>query len=158
MNDSWLVIMIRDHEWLVIMIVILITKNIFFFGVCRFNQATAMTRHYRKPVLLIEFEEKKSFSLQVGYVWSLWNVFQPLQSIVLIQIPLWCGHLCIPATPEMRPPPEMWSPSLKCGHPSNQHVRSSCSTFHRINPPSLMKYLHRTYLQSWPSWLFTFQV
>lgn len=29
-----------------------------------FNQATAMTRHYKKPVLLIEFDENKSFSLQ----------------------------------------------------------------------------------------------
>ena len=30
-----------------------------------YNQATAMTRHYKRPVLLIEFEESKSFSLQV---------------------------------------------------------------------------------------------
>ena len=30
---------------------------------------TAMTRHYKKPVLLIEFDENKPFSLQVSYAW-----------------------------------------------------------------------------------------
>ena len=33
-----------------------------------YTQATAMTRHYSRPVLLIEFEENKAFSLQV--LWS----------------------------------------------------------------------------------------
>lgn len=40
----------------------------YYFCFCvhyRFNQATAMTRHYKKPVLLIEFDENKPFSLQV---------------------------------------------------------------------------------------------
>ena len=31
----------------------------------RYNQATAMCRHYKRPILLIEFDESKSFSLQV---------------------------------------------------------------------------------------------
>ena len=33
---------------------------------CRYNQVTAMTRHYKRPLLLIEFDESKSFSLQVS--------------------------------------------------------------------------------------------
>ena len=33
--------------------------------VCRYNQVVAMTRFYKKPVLLIEFDPNKSFSLQV---------------------------------------------------------------------------------------------
>jgi hypothetical protein len=31
-----------------------------------YNQAEAMTRYYKTPVLLIEFDQDKSFSLQVG--------------------------------------------------------------------------------------------
>ena len=31
-----------------------------------FNQAMSMTRYYKNPVLLIEFDPKKSFSLQVS--------------------------------------------------------------------------------------------
>ena len=34
----------------------------------RYNQATAMCRHYKRPILLIEFDESKSFSLQVRNV------------------------------------------------------------------------------------------
>ena len=32
----------------------------------RYNQAVAMTRFYKRPILLIEFDPNKSFSLQVG--------------------------------------------------------------------------------------------
>lgn len=32
---------------------------------CRYTQCEMMTTHYKQPVLLIEFEENKSFSLQV---------------------------------------------------------------------------------------------
>jgi len=35
-----------------------------------YNQATAMTRFYKKPMLLIEFDEKKPFSLQGKYYLS----------------------------------------------------------------------------------------
>lgn len=37
------------------------------YSICinRYNQATAMCRHYKRPILLIEFEESRSFSLQV---------------------------------------------------------------------------------------------
>ncbi len=31
----------------------------------RYNQTLAMTRYYKKPILLIEFDQNKSFSLQV---------------------------------------------------------------------------------------------
>ncbi len=37
----------------------------FYIFVSRYNQATAMCRHYKRPILLIEFDENKSFSLQV---------------------------------------------------------------------------------------------
>jgi DNA excision repair protein ERCC-4 len=30
-----------------------------------YNQALAMTRHYNKPILLIEFDQNKPFTLQV---------------------------------------------------------------------------------------------
>ena len=36
-----------------------------------YTQATAMTRHYHRPVLLIEFPENKAFSLQVRTLLSL---------------------------------------------------------------------------------------
>ena len=32
-----------------------------------FNQATAMTRFYAKPMLLIEFDSNKPFALQVQF-------------------------------------------------------------------------------------------
>jgi DNA excision repair protein ERCC-4 len=31
---------------------------------CRYNQCVALTRYYRRPTLLIEFDEARSFSLQ----------------------------------------------------------------------------------------------
>ena len=37
--------------------------NLSFF---RYNQAVAMTRFYKRPILLIEFDPNKSFSLQVS--------------------------------------------------------------------------------------------
>jgi len=33
-----------------------------------YNQATAMCRHYTKPMLLIEFDHNKPFALQVRYL------------------------------------------------------------------------------------------
>ena len=40
----------------------------FVFNPClfRYNQAVAMTRFYKRPILLIEFDPNKSFSLQVS--------------------------------------------------------------------------------------------
>lgn len=38
-----------------------------------YNQAQAMTRYYKKPILLIEFDQNKSFHLQVGLLGSNWH-------------------------------------------------------------------------------------
>ena len=38
---------------------------LFWPYLCRYNQAVAMTRFYKRPILLIEFDPNKSFSLQV---------------------------------------------------------------------------------------------
>jgi DNA excision repair protein ERCC-4 len=45
-----------------------------------YHQAETMTRHYKLPVLLIEFAQDKSFSLQVRYTATLLflvNAFNP---------------------------------------------------------------------------------
>lgn len=37
----------------------------------RFQQCEQMTAHYKQPILLIEFDEKKSFNMEVRLF--LWN-------------------------------------------------------------------------------------
>ena len=39
---------------------------VFNLSLFRYNQAVAMTRFYKRPILLIEFDPNKSFSLQVS--------------------------------------------------------------------------------------------
>ena len=36
---------------------------------CRFQQCELMTAHYKQPVLLIEFDEKKSFNIEVSWAY-----------------------------------------------------------------------------------------
>lgn len=36
-------------------------------GPCSYTQCELMSVHYKQPILLIEFEEHKSFSLEVCY-------------------------------------------------------------------------------------------
>lgn len=40
-----------------------------------YNQAQAMTRHYARPMLLIEFDKDKPFDLQVGHLSTTWFYF-----------------------------------------------------------------------------------
>ena len=49
-----------------------------------FNQATAMTRFYAKPMLLIEFDDKKPFSLQGKYYIS--NDLQSADIVARLQL------------------------------------------------------------------------
>ena len=55
----------------------------------RYNQATAMCRHYKRPILLIEFDESRSFSLQVMnvkyYLFTGLDYFPIMQSTSSIQ-------------------------------------------------------------------------
>ena len=55
----------------------------------RYNQATAMCRHYKQPILLIEFDESRSFSLQVMnvkyYPFTWLDYFPIMQSTSSIQ-------------------------------------------------------------------------
>jgi len=47
---------------------VFLSSLVFVFNPCffRYNQAVSMTRFYKRPILLIEFDPNKSFSLQVS--------------------------------------------------------------------------------------------
>lgn len=48
-----------------------------------YNQAQAMTRYYKRPILLIEFDQNKPFHLQVSN-WKVYSILKAVKYMVRI--------------------------------------------------------------------------